>query len=250
MTDEYHDRVLEVLNAVAHAFTIPRIGGGRMAARITYFHLMHLQDMFIAVGVLLARRQPHPAFVIARSMFETSLMLGAMEDPATRDGIALSWVHDSNARMKRWVRLSDSPEEVTDGLARIDEQERELLARARDEFGIEELPAPFKVTKAAALSQGRLEDYRNYVTGNHFTHGNYSALKLRVEHHDGEERTTFHLTPPSSPDVYEAAANFACRSALLGLASACRIFDLPAPESLPALLELIEFPDPGVEGVE
>lgn len=37
-------------------------------------------------------------------MFETSLMLGALEDPSTRDGIAMRRFKDSHIRAPRFIR--------------------------------------------------------------------------------------------------------------------------------------------------
>lgn len=247
MTDsERRGRVVEVLGEVSKAFTFPEVGGARMSGRVAMFHLVHLRDLFTAVGVLLARSQGHGAFVLGRSMFETSLMLGAMENPAKRDAVALRWFHDSNKLNRRLVKLRSTPALRESGEAAVRENDRKFEA-ARRELGVKKL-APEFVPEHEAKRQGRDEDLVNYLTAHAFTHGNYFALQLRVEHHPDDERSRFFLTAERHPDVLEAAANFACRSALLGLASGCRIFEQPASESLPYLLKLVEF-DSAVEGV-
>ena len=249
MTDEERrERVVEVLGLVSIAFTFPEVGGARMSGRIAMFHLVHLRDLFTAVGVLLSRYQAHGAFVLGRSMFETSLMLGATEDPVKRDAVVLRWFADSNKLHRRMVGLRESAEDLASGEEALRENDRKFEI-ARQEVGVEKLAASFNPEREA-VRQGRDEDLPNYLTAHAFTHGQYLALQLRVEHHPEEERSQFFLTAERHPDVLEAAANFACRSALLGLASGCRIFEQPVPETLPALLELVEFHDPDVEGVE
>jgi hypothetical protein len=249
---ERRERLEAVLTAIHEAFTLPKVGGARMAGRAAFANLVHLRDLFDGVLLLLERAKAHGALVLGRSMFETSLMLGAMEDPTTRDAVVLRWFQDSNSRTRGLGRALAAADVATD----LEEYERRLhgsnreLAAARSELGVGRLP-PALIPENEARRQGREEDLANYLTAHEFTHGGYQALRFRITHHAGEARSTFHLEQAHNFDLLEAAANFAGRSALLGFRSGCRIFEVPEPESLPRLLELIEFQDAtDVERVE
>jgi hypothetical protein len=250
MTDsERRERVQAALRAIHEAFTLPNVGAARMAGRAALAHLVHLRDLFTGALVLLERAQAHGALVLGRSMFETSLMLGAMEDPTTREAVVLRWFQDSNNRSTRLVNAMVAAGATAD----LQEHEQRLrdsnrdLAMARSELGVIRLP-PSLVPETEAKRQGRDEDLPNYITAHAFTHGGYLALSHRMTHHAEDERTTYHLNQAHNLDLIEAAANFTGRSALLGSRSGCRIFEVAEPASLAELLELIEFPD--IEGVE
>jgi hypothetical protein len=251
MTDrERRERIDKTLRAIGETVTLPlpEIRGARMAGRAAFANLVHLRDLFDGVVLLLERAQGHGAFVLGRSMFETSLRLGAMENPATRDAVVLRWFQDSNNASRRLAKALD-PGGVDEHDQLLKKSNREL-AMTRKELGITRLPRRLNI-ESEAERQGRGEDLANYLTAHAFTHGGYlAALHFRVTHHD-TERSTFHLNQAHNIELLESAANFAGRSALLGYRSGCSIFEVPEPDSLPHLLELIEFKDAGrIENVE
>jgi hypothetical protein len=252
MTDaERRARIQSVLGQIDKVCIPPKVPGARMAGRAVFMHLVHLCDLFDNVQLLLARARALGALVIGRSMFEASLMLGAMEPVATRDAIVHRWFQDSNNRSPGLIRAFEGAGIETDVAEKgaLVQENNAKLASARIEHGVEKLPNSFD-PDLEAVRQDRAEDIPNWLLAHEFAHGGYQALRYRVTHHHPEERSSFHLDIGHDVELLEAAANFAGRSMLLGHASACRILEVPAPELLPALLELVEFPETGVEAVE
>jgi hypothetical protein len=245
---ERRQRIDAAMGAISDVFVLPTSGGG-MAVRTAAFHVVHLRDLFESTALLLSRARAHGALILGRSMFETSLMLGALEEPSKRDAIASRWFHDSQAR--RWKQIGahkSAGEDVTSMDEIMRENDRKLTAGLK-ELGITTKLPPELNPEVEARRQGRLEDLPNYVYAHGFVHGAYSALKHRVVH-EGEQ-STFHLDQAHDVDLLEMAANFVGRSALLGYRSFCRIIETPEPAALPRLLALIEFDDAGdVEGIE
>ena len=194
---ERRERINASMSAIGDVFVIPESGGARMAGRVAYFHIVHLRDLFDGVVLLLSRARAHGAFILGRSMFETSLMLGALEDPTTHDGIAARWFYESQHRAPKLISaLAGAGEDVTGTDELLSANDRTLNA-GLEELGLDKLPPPLSVDNAARR-QGRTEDLPNNVTAHAFTHGAYSALRYRVVHGDGE-RSTFHLTQAHNP---------------------------------------------------
>ena len=212
MTDaERRKRIGDAFVAIGDVFVLPEHREERMAGRAAFFHAVHLRDLFECVIMLLNRHRAHGAFILGRSMFETSLMLGAMENPTTRDGIAIRWFQDSHTRAPRFVRAvaNVTHEEVSDAEEIIRAGDR-ALAAAQLEIGVEKLPNSLHVENEAK-TQGREEDLPNYIIAHEFTHGAYAALKSRAVHDGDEERSHFYVDQEHRLDVQEAAANFAGR---------------------------------------
>jgi len=110
---ERRQRIDATMAAISDVF-VPESGGARMAGRVAYLQLGHLYDLFDGVVLLLARARAHPAFILGRSTFETSLRLGALENPATRDAIAARWFNEPQARAPKLISaLAAAGEDVT-----------------------------------------------------------------------------------------------------------------------------------------
>ncbi len=152
-----------------------------MAGRAAYAHLVHLRDLYDGVALLMDRAQAHGAWVLGRSMFETSLMLGALEDEDSRDAIVHRWFLDSNVRSRGFVKALAEAGIDADigGLEQLLSDDERRLNAARDEMNVKNLPQALQPETEAA-HQGRREDIPNYRTAHAFTHGAYSALKYRI----------------------------------------------------------------------
>jgi hypothetical protein len=106
---ERRQRIDAVLGAIGEALVFPGVRGARMSGRAAVASLVHLRDLFDGVALLLKRAQGHGAFILGRSMFETSLLLGAMERPATRDAVVFRWFQDTNNGRGDWPRRYTQP---------------------------------------------------------------------------------------------------------------------------------------------
>ena len=123
------------MGAISDVFLLPERGGG-MAVRAAAFHVVHLRDLFESAAQLLAQARAHGAFILGRSMFETSLMLGALEEPNTRDAIAARWFHDAQADAQKLISIyAAAGEDVTQMRETIRENDRKLTA-AHKELGL------------------------------------------------------------------------------------------------------------------
>lgn len=195
--------------------------------------------LFDATSMLVEHQHADAAFIVARSLFETSLLLGEAEDSGKRAGHVLRWYGDAVTAEEKFLRARVAASEDVNleaSLAALKTRRTELHELQR-EARVSKLP-PALNEEAAAKRLGRQEDIPNYIAASGFAHGAAGSI-LHRRRYDEDRLHIYRLQ--GDPDVLEPIANFAARSILLAYRSTCAILGWREDDRVDQLLEDVEF---------
>jgi Family of unknown function (DUF5677) len=167
-----------------------------------------------AVAVLLDANYPHEATVVARSLFEDSLRVGALAQAGPgRTSLLLGWLAESTSQAERLLRLGEE-------LDSHDRREREDALRSRRirleeearRLGVRGQWRRFPNERAMAKAQGLLQEYYHYLYATQVVHG--SELAFLFDPDPVGDRDHESPTAPVPMEVRAAALSLTVTSLL------------------------------------
>ncbi len=194
------------------------------------------RSMYEGVVVLIEHGLPREGFILARSLFTESPRLMELASMDTRRAaLTLRWAEDSISHTRRLFQIAHElgwEHAIDQANARLDEQVCKIR-RYRDRHNTG--PSQhFDGDETLAQRHNRLHDYWSFLFAHQVTHGNESDHLHRVHRVDADTIGIFMKN--IDPDLVEAVAGFAMKSALLAHRSACAIFGWAMPATLDHLL--------------
>ena len=191
--------------------------------------------LFDGVVLLLRKRLPEEALMLARSLFVEALRLAEIAGAGgSRGSLVLGWANASIEEKKGLLKEATRLGLETDPaplLAELDAQQKKLQNyRARKGIGSFR---NFLSERAAAERFGRTHDYWTYVFAHEFVHGTDAAFTYsRTKTADG---TLMFHDQTNDPQLTVGVACFAAKSLLQGAAAVAQVFGWKGADAIDAL---------------